>query len=234
MTLKHKLLIVGIAGVGVLLLDQSTKIWARATLLTVEQRYETRVDPTRGKRKIKPAKLDGRQTHIQAVGDRPGTRMWFILSFNKGSAFGLFNETSGARVFLSIIGLAALGLIFYLLRRPESDSKLFVWALAMVAGGAVGNLIDRIAFGQVTDFIWVWLTPQWRTVWPWPAFNIADIALVVGVGLMVPAMLFAKEPEAAAGEDDAKDKAGGVETGDSRRGPAKKTAGRSSKKRKRK
>ncbi len=234
MTLKQKLIIVGIAGLVVLLLDQGTKIWARATLLTATQRralmdenpeqfargefrrtpsgkrYRLHpYDPTRGKQKIKPVKRDGKTTFVKAVGDRPGTRMWFILSFNPGAAFGLFNETSGSRVFLSIIGLLALGLIFYLLRRPESDSKLFVWALALVAGGAVGNLIDRIVYGVVTDFIWVWLTPSWKTVWPWPAFNIADIALVVGVGLMVPAMLFAKTEEDDKGKGaDGKAKAG--------------------------
>jgi lipoprotein signal peptidase len=236
MSFKQKLMIVGIAGMVVLLLDQGTKIWARSALLTQTQRralfdenpemyrggeilktpkgkrYRVHPqDPTRGKRKVKPVKRDGKKTFVKAMGDRPGARMWFILSFNPGAAFGLFNDTAGSRVFLSIIGLLALALIFYLLRRPESDSKLFVWALAMVAGGAVGNLIDRIFYGVVTDFIWVWLTPGWRLVWPWPAFNIADIALVVGVGLMVPAMLFAKSDQdeegardGAAKEDDGK------------------------------
>jgi signal peptidase II len=219
-TFKQKLMIVCIAGLVVIVLDQSTKIWARSALLSMTQRralFDETVelyskgeiqktpagkrfrvhphDPTRGKRKIKPVKRDGKQTFVKAIGNRPGTRMWFVLSFNPGAAFGLFNDTAGSRVFLSIIGLLALALIFYLLRRPESDSKLFVWALALVAGGAVGNLIDRIVTGVVTDFIWVWLTPGWRLVWPWPAFNIADIALVVGVGLMVPAMLFAKSEE---------------------------------------
>jgi lipoprotein signal peptidase len=225
---KQKLMIVGIAGLVVLLLDQGSKIWARSALLTQTQRraqfdenpemyrggeilktpkgkrYRVHPqDPTRGKRKVKPVKRDGKKTFVKAVGERPGARMWFILSFNPGAAFGLFNDTAGSRVFLSVIGLLALALIFYLLRRPESDSKLFVWALAMVAGGAVGNLIDRIFYGVVTDFIWVWLTPGWRLVWPWPAFNIADMALVVGVGLMVPAMLFAKSEE---GDEGAKSK----------------------------
>jgi lipoprotein signal peptidase len=217
---KQKLMIVGIAGLAVLVADQATKIWARSALLTQTQRralfdenpelyrqgelgktptgrrYRVHpYDPTRGKQKIEPIRRDGKKTFVKALGDRPGTRLWFILSFNPGAAFGLFNDTAGSRVFLSVIGLLALALIFYLLRRPESDSKLFVWALAMVAGGAVGNLIDRIVYGVVTDFIWVWLTPSWRLVWPWPAFNIADIALVVGVGLMVPAMLFARSAE---------------------------------------
>jgi len=224
---KQKLMIVGLAGLFVLVLDQGTKIWARSALLTPSQRRSLIVenselfrnaerrktnagksyplhpyDPTHGQRKIKPVNRDGKKNFVKGVGDRPGVRLWFILSFNPGAAFGLFNTTAGSRVFLSIIGLLALALIFYLLRRPESDSRLFVWALALVAGGAVGNLIDRIFLGVVTDFIWVWLTPSWRLVWPWPAFNIADIALVVGVGLMVPAMLFAKPEELEAGDGD--------------------------------
>jgi len=227
LSFKDKLVIVCAAGLVVLLLDQATKIWARSALLTQTQRRslfeenpelyrqgELRktpsgkryrlhpYDPTHGKRKVVSVKRDGKRTYIKGVGDRPGARMWFVLSFNPGAAFGLFNDTAGSRVFLSIIGLLALGLIFYLLRRPESDSKVFVWALAMVAGGAVGNLIDRIVYGVVTDFIWVWLTPGWRLVWPWPAFNIADIALVVGVGLMVPAMLFAKSEHPEDGDGD--------------------------------
>lgn len=237
MIFKQKLMIVGIAGLVVLLADQATKIWARSALLTQTQRralfdenpdlyrqgeirktpagrrYRVHpYDPTRGEQKIEPLRRDGKKTFVKALGDRPGTRLWFILSFNPGAAFGLFNDTAGSRVFLSVIGLLALALIFYLLRRPESDSKLFVWALAMVAGGAVGNLIDRIVYGVVTDFLWVWLIPGWRLVWPWPAFNIADIALVVGVGLMVPAMLFARSAER---KDEAGD-ATAAETGDSK------------------
>ena len=177
MTLKQKALIVGVAGTLILIADQASKIWARSALVAPGAVF---------------FEDEKKRLSIQVVGERPGVE--FRLAFNKGSAFGLFNETSGARVFLSIIGLGALLLIGYLLTRPESDSRLFVWSLAAVAGGAVGNLIDRIASGQVTDFIWVWLTPAWRMVWPWPAFNIADIALVVGVGLMVPAMLFTALP----------------------------------------
>ena len=178
MQLKVKILIVVSAGLLTLAADQATKVWARGALLAPGEFQYT--------------EDSGKKAVIPVIGSQPG--MEFRLSFNKGSAFGLFSGTSGARVFLSIVGLFALGLIFYLLKRPESDSKVFVYALGFVAGGAVGNLVDRIAFGEVTDFIWVWLTPSIRLVWPWPAFNIADVGLVVGVGLMIPAMLLQKAP----------------------------------------
>jgi len=64
-------------------------------------------------------------------------------------------------------------------RKARPEQKVLHWALALVAGGAVGNLIDRIYFGVVTDFI------LWRyEIHEWPVFNVADVVLVVGVGLM--------------------------------------------------
>lgn len=210
MQLKQKILIVASVGLVTMAADQATKIWARGALL--------------GPGEMNLTAESGKRAVIPVVGSQPGVE--FRLAFNKGSAFGLFSGTSGSRVFLSIIGLFALGLIFYLLKRPESDSRLFVWALAFVAGGAVGNLIDRIALGEVTDFIWVWITPSIRLVWPWPAFNIADIGLVVGVGLMIPSMLFYRAPPED--KEDPKD-APALESVASLSKKSKKAKGRSSK-----
>jgi signal peptidase II len=178
---KSKIILVASVGLVMISADQVSKIWARGAL----------VGPT--EYRLPQSQWAGRKISIPVIGDRPGVE--FRLSYNTGSAFGLFSDTPGARVFLSIIGLLALGLIFYLLKRPESNSKLFVWALACVAGGAIGNLIDRIAFGKVTDFVVVWLTQSVSWLWPWPAFNIADVALVVGVGLMLITIFFVKLPE---------------------------------------
>lgn len=101
------------------------------------------------------------------------------LSFNKGSAFSLFGEMSGARVFLTVVGIAAVLIILYMLHRAKDEQTRLIAALGLVAGGAVGNLVDRIAFGQVTDFIvWKYYDKEW------PTFNIADVALVIGVGLL--------------------------------------------------
>ena len=66
-----------------------------------------------------------------------------------------------------------------MLKKARNDQKILHWALALVAGGAVGNLIDRIYYGVVTDFVlWHYKSHEW------PVFNVADIVLVVGVGLM--------------------------------------------------
>lgn len=103
------------------------------------------------------------------------------LSMNPGSAFGLFGSLGAdfTRWFLSAIGIAAVIGMGYMLKKARTDQTVLHWALAFVAGGAVGNLIDRIYFGQVTDFVlWKYNTHQW------PVFNIADVVLVVGVGLM--------------------------------------------------
>ena len=103
------------------------------------------------------------------------------LSMNPGSAFGLFGSLgpSVTRVLLSVVGVAAVVGMWFMLKKARSDQKVLHWALALVAGGAVGNLIDRIYFSVVTDFIlWKYKTHEW------PVFNIADVVLVIGVGLM--------------------------------------------------
>jgi signal peptidase II len=144
-------------GFVTLIADQVTKVWARAELPTM----------------------------VASNGQRYGVAQPVIenffdwrLSFNKGSAFSLFGEMSGARVFLSVVGIAAVLIMLYMLHRARNDQTRLIYALGMVAG-AIGNLVDRIAFGQVTDFIvWKYYEKEW------PTFNIADVALVIGVGLL--------------------------------------------------
>ena len=100
------------------------------------------------------------------------------LSMNPGSAFGLFARDN-ARIFLSIVGIAAVLGMIWMLRKARKDQRVLHWALALVAGGAIGNLVDRIYYGVVTDFVLL----NWHGH-GWPIFNVADIVLVVGVGLM--------------------------------------------------
>ncbi len=101
---------------------------------------------------------------------------------NTGVAFGFFasyGNTTGTLV-LTLLGLAALifvGYYFWLV--PRSDRPLLV-ALALVIGGAIGNLIDRIMQGGVTDFI-----DFYRGSYHWHTFNIADTAISIGIGLMI-------------------------------------------------
>lgn len=100
---------------------------------------------------------------------------------NSGVAFGLFAEQGAARSWvLALLGLVALSAVAaYFWITPRGD-LLLLTALALVAGGAVGNLIDRIAAGGVTDFLDVYVGS-----YHWPAFNVADSAITVGIGLMI-------------------------------------------------
>lgn len=113
---------------------------------------------------------------------------------NPGAAFGILNGAHGSwRVaFFIIVSLAALCLIAVLVRK--ATDRFTVVALSLISGGAVGNLIDRIRFGEVVDFIdWYYRS------WHWPTFNIADSAITVGVGLLAIDMLFLHKQESAKG-----------------------------------
>jgi signal peptidase II len=160
-----------------MLADQATKFWARDALAVHPAGCE-----------IPDAIVDGTCTGVNEpfVG---GYWDW-RLSFNQGSAFGLFHSQGGARVFLSIVGLLALAAMVWMVKKARDGQTWLIWALGLVAGGAVGNLIDRIYFGVVTDFV-LWHTPAlearsaFRYKNEWPVFNVADVALVIGVGIML-------------------------------------------------
>ena len=103
-----------------------------------------------------------------------------VLTYNKGAAFSFLAGASGwQKHFLTAIGIVASLFILYLLAR-HGTQKLFSLALALILGGAVGNVIDRIAHGHVIDF----LDFHWRG-WHWPAFNVADSAIVCGAALLI-------------------------------------------------
>jgi len=108
-----------------------------------------------------------------------------FLSFthvrNTGVAFGLFasDGVSGSWM-LTGLGLAALAAVAVYFRFAAAEDRWLLSALALVVGGAVGNLIDRVTSGAVTDFIDVYLGPH-----HWPAFNVADSAISVGIFLML-------------------------------------------------
>ena len=157
--------------------DQATKIWARDSLPTF-----------RGDRSgalcivpddmMSPGDDRPPACHGQAVTVIDGFWKW-RLSMNPGSAFGLFSSQTGARIGLSVVGVIAVFGMLWMLRKARRDQVILHWALAFVAGGAVGNLIDRIYYGVVTDFVlWHVKTHEW------PVFNVADIVLVIGVFLM--------------------------------------------------
>ena len=154
-----------------LIADQATKIWARASLPVVSIHAG-------GATCIVPDDIVSRSCVGHPVSVVDGVWEW-RLSMNPGSAFGLFSSQEGARIGLSVVGIVAVFGMLWMLRKARSDQKILRWALALVTGGAIGNLIDRISFGVVTDFI-LWRYENHE----WPVFNVADIVLVVGVGLM--------------------------------------------------
>lgn len=99
---------------------------------------------------------------------------------NTGAAFSLFADQDGwQRGFFILLALVASGVILTLLRKPH-DSRLFHPALALILGGAIGNLVDRIAYGHVVDF----LLFHWQGH-IFPAFNLADSAITLGAGLLI-------------------------------------------------
>lgn len=103
-----------------------------------------------------------------------------VLVYNKGAAFSFLATESGwQRHLFTAIGIAASVYIIHLLRKHASQ-RMFCWALALILGGAVGNVIDRILYGHVIDFLDVFIGN-----WHWPAFNIADSAICIGAVLFV-------------------------------------------------
>lgn len=108
---------------------------------------------------------------------------WFnlVLAYNRGAAFSLLAEGSELpRILFSALALIASGLLIAALR-TQAQFTITSTALALILGGAIGNLIDRIRIGAVVDFI-QW---HWNDVYYWPAFNIADSAITVGAVLLV-------------------------------------------------
>ncbi len=131
--------------------DQLSKLWIRSNLLVGQSLPEARFL---------------RLTHVH----------------NTGAAFGLFQGQSFPLTIFALVGIAVLLVyaLFIYRRFPFLDKVLGISALGLVLGGTVGNLIDRLRFGYVIDFIGVGI---------WPAFNIADSAIVVGVIILAYSLL---------------------------------------------
>lgn len=111
----------------------------------------------------------------------------WTLAYNYGAAFSFLADAGGWQkwFFSGLALLMSLFLIGYLAKAPR-QAKLLSLGLALVLGGAVGNLIDRLLHGHVIDFIHV----HYADVWHYPIFNIADIGISIGVLLIVIDMLF--------------------------------------------
>ncbi|MDZ7260537.1 MAG: signal peptidase II [candidate division KSB1 bacterium] len=145
----------------VILLDQATKFLARYFL--------------QGEHPSEP------RHSFSVIGDL--IRLTFVE--NPGMAFGL--RLGGKTFFTIFASLASLAILVYLFR-IKGEKLIARLALALILGGAIGNLIDRIAFGQVVDFIDIGIGTT-----RWPVFNVADIAVTVGMIILLTVVFLQKE-----------------------------------------
>jgi signal peptidase II len=152
LAMKRKYWILLLVGVGILLMDQWTKNVIQQKLFL-----------------------------HQAVEVIPG---FFNLVHvrNTGGAFGIFGgDRGGIGSFLFVaVSLIAIGSILFLFHKVKEGEKTLSFSFSLVLAGAVGNLIDRLRYGEVVDFLDFHLFS-----YHWPAFNIADSAICVGIGLMI-------------------------------------------------
>lgn len=119
-----------------------------------------------------------------------------VMVWNRGVSFGMFAADSDAqrRLLIAVTGGIALGMLIWLLRSPRPGFRLL---LALIIGGAVGNLLDRVRFGAVADFL------DFHVLgYHWPAFNIADAAITIGALLLAVDALFPNLFGAATGSVD--------------------------------
>jgi signal peptidase II len=164
-----KLVRFAIPAVISLIVDQATKQWARGAL------------GPEGSGRVKSV---------------IGKALSFHYAENPGIAFSMLRDLSGGRFVLAALAIVALVMVVRYLRGTDVTQRALHVALGLIAGGAIGNLIDRLLYARVVDFILVDVG-----VWPlnpWPVFNVADIVLVVGVGLIALDMLMARRAAAGA------------------------------------
>jgi signal peptidase II len=111
-----------------------------------------------------------------------------VLRYNSGAAFSFLADASGwQRWFFISLALIVSISIYHCLSKVSSEKPLESLGFTCLLGGAIGNLIDRVLHGQVTDFILLYYRQ-----WEWPAFNIADTAICIGMTLLLP-MLFQRK-----------------------------------------
>ena len=105
---------------------------------------------------------------------------------NTGGAFGIFGGEKGGlgSVLFVVVSLLAIGAIVYLFVKAREDEKGLAFSFTLILSGALGNLIDRIRYGEVIDFLDFHLS-----TFHWPAFNVADSAICIGIGLLALELL---------------------------------------------
>jgi signal peptidase II len=134
------------------------------------------------------------ETHFSAFDSRVIIPGFFeiVHSQNSGVAFGMFAESTSQWRTVSLIGfsVAALAALIVMLWRTSRVDRKTAIALALILGGAMGNVFDRVRWGTVTDFLLFYIGP-----YQWPAFNAADSAIVIGSALLLLDFIkFKREP----------------------------------------
>lgn len=180
----------GIVAAVALLLDVTTKAWAE---LTLSRRALTSPSIT----------VIAEHLHLN-------------LAYNKGGAWGLLQTASEQvrKPFFLAVSVMAIAFIVSLYGRLFPNQRALKWGLPLVLGGALGNLSDRITRSSVIDFIdyrakWIesmnsaiaQYVPTWSVTDHWPTFNVADIAICIGVGLMAVDMFTSRRRHASRGDD---------------------------------
>lgn len=111
------------------------------------------------------------------------------LAYNEGAAFSFLSDAGGwQRWFFSALAAGVSAYLIFWLKKLPKDAKFTAWSISLILGGAIGNLIDRLLYGHVIDFLDVYYEN-----YHWPAFNIADSAITVGAILLLYTALFTQE-----------------------------------------
>ena len=135
------------------------------------------------------------ETHVSAMDTYRVIPGFFdiVHSENRGVAFGIFNDSSSEwrTGLLILLALAAVVFVSAMLWRPDRLERSSFWGLALILGGAAGNVFDRIMWGRVTDFLDFYVGS-----YHWHTFNIADSAIVIGSGLLLIDLLRPKRQAA--------------------------------------
>jgi signal peptidase II len=154
--MKRKYWILLIFSIGVLVLDQ----WTKSLVLEKLPLYQ-RVEVIPGFFNL---------THVR----------------NTGGAFGIFGGEKGGlgSILFVVVSFVAIGVIIFLFVKIKENEKTLALSFALILSGAAGNLIDRLRYGEVIDFLDFHLS-----TYHWPAFNVADSAICIGIGLMALELL---------------------------------------------
>ena len=111
---------------------------------------------------------------------------------NRGAIFGFLSHSDSRilYIFLTLVSVAALGLVIYYFFKTPVSEKLMKISLSLILAGAMGNLIDRLFRGHVIDFLDFYVKN-----WHWPSFNVADSCITVGAFLLIYILIFKRGPE---------------------------------------